>query len=142
MRLIFNRRNILYSLVLCGTGKKPDFNTFLKPFVDEINSLFQEGIEWKDHNGKRYVSKVAAVICTCDSSARYGLLNMTQYNGTFGCTFCYNFGESMRKPGSLGNIRVFPQKHPVPPLRTHEETAELAKQAAESGKICNGGKRY
>ena len=86
--------------------KKPDFNTFLKPFVDEINGLFQEGIEWKDHNGKRFVSKVAAVICTCDSAARYGLLNMTQYNESFGCTFCYNFGENMQKSGSLGNIIV------------------------------------
>ena len=46
----------------------------------------------------------------------------------------------MRKSGSLGNIRVFPQKHPAPPLRTHEETAELAKKAAESGKTVMGVK--
>jgi hypothetical protein len=46
----------------------------------------------------------------------------------------------MRKPGSRGNIRVFPQKHPVPPLRTHEETAEFAQKAAESGKSVMGVK--
>ncbi|XP_076851814.1 uncharacterized protein LOC143508558 [Brachyhypopomus gauderio] len=72
--------------------KKPNMLTFLKPFVDELLVLERDGIKWKDSANIEHVSKVYALICSSDSVARPLLRNTKQFNGFYGCDFCYHVG--------------------------------------------------
>ncbi|XP_034944122.1 uncharacterized protein [Chelonus insularis] len=89
---------------------EPNMNLFFKPFVNEANSLSSEGIQWK--LGKRQItSKIFPLNGCFDSVARCKILNMKQYNGYFGCTFCEQKGDY------LNGIR-YPISTTVPEDRT------------------------
>ncbi|XP_011697573.1 PREDICTED: uncharacterized protein LOC105455731 [Wasmannia auropunctata] len=66
---------------------EPQMEVFLQPFVDQANKLATTGFSWKLDN-KVIQSKVYPLLCCVDSVARCAMLNMKQYNGRFGCTFC------------------------------------------------------
>lgn len=72
--------------------KKPCMMTFLKPFVDELLFLQKNGIKWKDSANVEHFSRVFALICSSDSIARPLLRNTKQFNGFYGCDFCYHVG--------------------------------------------------
>lgn len=67
--------------------KEPDMLLFLKPFVDEANKLSDEGVKWK-LGDQTITSKFIPPCAVTDSVTRCKILNMKQYNGTYGCTFC------------------------------------------------------
>lgn len=90
--------------------KKPYMLTFLKPFVDELSILQKDGIKWKDSANIEHTSKVFALICSSDSVARPLLRNTKQFNGFYGCDFCYHVGGG-----------PYTNKDPVPKLRTEVE---------------------
>ena len=128
---IYNKQKYTILSSLWFGKNKPDFNTYLKPFVREMKSLYQSGFNWCDSLGRIQTTKVAALLCICDSPARCALLNMKQFNGTDGCTFCYNPGTSVRKPGAQRDIKVYPLTLPIPPGRTHNEILELGRNAID-----------
>ena len=76
---------------------KPQQNTFLQPFVEEAQHLYDHGFQWKDSNGILRRSKVMFLLCTADAPARAMLTNMTQFNGEYGCGICLNPGIRIRK---------------------------------------------
>ena len=61
-----------------------------------------------------------------DLPARALLLNMKQYNGIQGCSFCYSEGKSKR---SSPLHRYWPPTLTVPVLRTSQSIRENAAQA-------------
>ena len=72
-------KNIL--LVGLWVGKKhPDMNVFLKPFVDQCNTLKRKGFSWI-YKGVEIKSRAHVTFCTVDSCARHILLNMKKFNG-------------------------------------------------------------
>lgn len=60
-------------------------------------------------------SKIIALCCCVDSVCRCALLNMKQFNGIFGCTFCYH------PTVNVEGTRKYPIDENVPPLRTHDD---------------------
>lgn len=52
--------------------KKPDMNTFLKPFVEELNVLSSTGIQWADPQGNVHTSRIFPGPCSVDSSQSHG----------------------------------------------------------------------
>lgn len=75
---------------------EPDMNLFLKPFVDEANDLSNKGLEWK--LGEETITSKFIPLCACfDSVARCKVLNMKQYNGKYGCTFCEHPTKTIKK---------------------------------------------
>ncbi|XP_076844425.1 uncharacterized protein LOC143489348 [Brachyhypopomus gauderio] len=72
--------------------KKPNMMTLLTPFVNEALVLQNEGITWVDKLNTVHVSKVHLLVCSSDSIARPLLRNTKQFNGTYGCDFCYHKG--------------------------------------------------
>ncbi|KAK9970014.1 hypothetical protein ABG768_028154 [Culter alburnus] len=90
--------------------KKPNMLTFLKPFVDELSVLEQNGITWTDSANVEHISKVFALICSSDSVTHPLLRNTKQFNGFYGCDFCYHVGGG-----------PYTNKCPVPKLRTEAE---------------------
>ncbi|XP_077500036.1 uncharacterized protein LOC144110817 [Amblyomma americanum] len=71
-------------------GQPPYMRTFLTKFVEEINQFGK--ITWKA--GHTLLSSGLRVLCCCvDAPARASVINMVQFNGLFGCPWCYNFAE-------------------------------------------------
>lgn len=83
---------------------KPIMNTFLRPFIEECVSLETEGIIWVSKDKVEKCSKVFTVLSMCDSPARCMFQNVKQFNGEFGCNWCYAKGEQVER--GLGTARV------------------------------------
>ena len=121
---------------------KPDFNSYMIPFVTEMVDLYENGVSWKDKNGAEHVTKVLGSICICDSPARCAVGKMAQYNGRNGCTFCLYKGQMARKAGRKKDVVVYPIELPLPDRRTHADTFLLARQAVTSGSPHHGVRGY
>ncbi|EFN72294.1 hypothetical protein EAG_11530, partial [Camponotus floridanus] len=93
-------------------------NVFLQPFVEEANYLSSIGVKWKADNVHTVRSRFIPTCHCVDSKERWKLLNMTQYNGYFGCTFCDILGVSINS-GIRYPILPNPEMN-VPQLRTNE----------------------
>ncbi|XP_063064685.1 uncharacterized protein LOC134456944 [Engraulis encrasicolus] len=72
---------------------KPNMTTLLTPFVDQLLKLEEEGISWTDTHNCHHSSKVHALVCSSDSVARAQIRNTKQFNGQYGCDFCYHRGS-------------------------------------------------
>lgn len=62
------------NIMLCGLwyGSKPEINTFLKPFVEELNTLHNEGLEYVIPGSEDKIKiKVHTLIASVDSQARH-----------------------------------------------------------------------
>lgn len=82
------------NLLLCGLWfgqRKPDMFVFLSAFVDRLLALGP--IMWKCcRTGRNLYSRVYAVCCIADAPARASVLHRKQFNGYFGCPWCYQKG--------------------------------------------------
>lgn len=76
--------------------KKPNFDTFLRPFVSQCNEISDQGLTWI-HNGQTIESKVFFPIVAADSVARCALQGIKQFNGQYGCPWCLNKGTTLHQ---------------------------------------------
>ena len=106
----------------------PILNTLLQPIITELQVLSEEGVTWKPDGITPLISKFTTLICSVDSIARPALLRMTQFNGKYGCTFCYATGRSL--PGK-GGCRTYPVEENAPD-RTDDEIRTHMHQAFEA----------
>lgn len=85
--------NIRFQEVLVGAlwfaKHHPPPHLFMKTFVEAFNNIGT--IQWT-HSGEKISSRVSAMCCCVDSPARASLLNMKQFNGYFGCSWCLEEG--------------------------------------------------
>lgn len=114
------------NIILCGIwyGTDPDMKMFFKPFIDELNSLETDKLTY---NNKTIT--VRAIFATMDSVARCKVQYLTQFNGKFGCTYCFHPGTSLEGRGN--NIR-YKNSSTAIELRTHSNTIELMKQSIQT----------
>ncbi|OXA39279.1 hypothetical protein Fcan01_25885 [Folsomia candida] len=73
--------------------KKPNFDVFLQPFLDQSKDLATHGISWT-FDGKSIKSNVYFPMVAADSPARCQLQGINQYNGEFSCPWCLIKGET------------------------------------------------
>ncbi|XP_064470742.1 uncharacterized protein LOC135385384 [Ornithodoros turicata] len=73
--------------VYCGTGKPPDLQAFLGPFIEEVQDLTRSGLHYK---GRHISVKLSAIIC--DAVARSYLKCIKSHNGYYGCERCTQKG--------------------------------------------------
>ena len=86
----------------------PNMNTLLLPTMNELYDLYEQGIMWKNSiNNSVINSKFITLLCITDSVARPAVLNMTLFNGKYGCTYCYEKGQHV--PGK-GVRRMYPYR--------------------------------
>lgn len=109
-----DRKNNICVPCLWFGESKPNIQTLLNPFVKELQELETHGITWADG----CTSKVHALICSADSVARPLLRNTKQFNGMYGCDFCYQTGGG-----------PYPYISPEPRLRTEAEHFDNAMSA-------------
>lgn len=110
-------------------------NEYLKPFVAVCEQSAREGISVNSPAGNRSI-KVLPLMCVSDSIARPALRNSTQFNGEFGCGLCYHPGFHLQR--GRGHARSYSIQEREYPLRTHEETMNLAGTAQELRKSQQG----
>ncbi|CAJ1076493.1 uncharacterized protein LOC117467508 isoform X2 [Xyrichtys novacula] len=115
--------------------KKPNVNSFLKPFTLECQKLSTVGFKIK-RNSILEPCRVVAALMICDSVARPLLQNMTQFNGQYGCSLCLHPGEQVEKGHST--VRVYPYKGV--PKRDHASTISDAREALHTKKSVRGVK--
>jgi hypothetical protein len=116
-------------LVGLWIGKtKPNFDTFLTPFVDQCNALFDDGMTWCN-NGAEITSKVRVIMVAADSVARCMIQGLKQFNGYYSCPWCYIKGEKCDME-SGGHKMIFP------PSNNRKRTdASFLKDLKKLGKI-------
>ncbi|PIK34318.1 hypothetical protein BSL78_28367, partial [Apostichopus japonicus] len=118
------KKYILISGLWFGTSK-PQFSTFLKPFVDEFHNLAEDGVRFTDATtGVEHNTKVFATLCACDSVARCQLQGITQFNGHFGCSWCLHEGEVV--PKGRGHVMTYPYDFPPPEQRSQRGMEDQA----------------
>lgn len=109
------------NIILVGlwfSPTKPDMNTFLSPFIQELCKLHSEGIDIHllGHNSPTNF-KVYTLISSVDSVARPMIQRIKQFNGKFGCSYCLN--EGVIRDVGRGSCRVY--LGDVGPKRTLEQ---------------------
>ncbi|XP_064460291.1 uncharacterized protein LOC135370470 [Ornithodoros turicata] len=118
------------SLLLAGLWfgpSKPEMNTFLEPFVKQMNELSIKPFAWKTPSGEVVSSRVFTGPCIVDTVARCALASMSQFNGQYGCLWCTHKGEVTST--GRGHSRVYPIADKLPKKRTD---ASFRKNAAEA----------
>ncbi|KAK9976617.1 hypothetical protein ABG768_021822 [Culter alburnus] len=111
------KNNICVPCIWFGE-RKPIMSVLLTPFVNELCSLERDGLIWKNSRNVEQISKVYALICSSDSVARPLLRNSKQFNGQYGCDFCYHIGGG-----------PYPYRRPEPLLRSETEHYDHAMAA-------------
>lgn len=73
-------------------------NIFLQPFVDELIDLHNNGFITTTfmHKDEAICIKVDTLVAPVDSIARLMIQNMKQFNGKYGCSYCYNKGKIVK----------------------------------------------
>ncbi|XP_074098889.1 uncharacterized protein LOC141527362 [Cotesia typhae] len=69
--------------------KHPKMNNLLRPFTSELRKLYTKGVAWRPSETAKVTSKFIVVTCTLDAPARAAVVRIKNFNGYFGCTFCY-----------------------------------------------------
>lgn len=114
--------------------KHPLMNNFLRPFTDQMKELYEKGISWKPSENRQVTSKFIVTTCSVDSPARALVTRMNQFNGYFGCTYCYAKGERN------GSKNTYTLNHCFQRLRLRDEMLEDMKTAFLSKVTTNGVK--
>lgn len=126
----FKRKNLLCTAF--SFGSTPDMGCFLRPFIEEVNKINENGgikIRLPDRQYKKIL--VIPLLFTLDSVAKCHVLNFKQFNGYFGCPRCYHPGERVNK-----TVRFCVQQHVR--LRSNEEFLKDMKLAHTTQKCTNG----
>ncbi|KAL7288253.1 hypothetical protein TKK_0017593 [Trichogramma kaykai] len=127
--------------IVCGLwfGKgKPNMNIFLKPFVDYMNRLANDGVSCIIDNVERQI-KIYTQCCCVDSAARPQMQGFIQYNGYFGCGWCLHPGVyvASKKKGCV----KYPWLEEEIPERNMLQTVDWMEQSLYSKKPIFGVKR-
>ena len=127
--------------IVCGMwfGKdKPNMNIFLKPYVNYMNKLANEGIKCKINNENQVVKMY--VLCSCvDSVARAPMQGIKQFNGYYGCSWCMHPGLYVPTVRRGGMKYVLLDE--LPRLRTEQETLQYMQESLTSRRPVYGVKR-
>ncbi|KAM7297031.1 uncharacterized protein ISCGN_022185 [Ixodes scapularis] len=85
--------NVMMPLLWYGK-QHPDMTLLLQAFVDQLENLNETGVTWTCENAL-ISSKVFCICCCADAPARAAMQHMMQYNGYFGCSWCYHPGVNV-----------------------------------------------
>jgi len=128
--------NILLTALWCG-NIKPVMDLYLRPFVEELKDLHENGIDCFCNDSDQPINiKVHTLVSPIDSIARCCLQNNNQFNGKYGCSFCLNPGKHI-KVGN-GYARVYCGGEGT--TRTEQQHRRDAEQAVQEDRIIHGVK--
>ncbi|KAH6930649.1 hypothetical protein HPB50_016163 [Hyalomma asiaticum] len=106
----------------------PDMSLFMGKFVEEVNNFGH--LIWRVGSSVMK-SAVHAICCCVDAPARAAVMNMVQFNGMFGCPWCYACAEHLEGGQRYMSVVADEQRTPNGMLRD-------MKFAIEVGEPVNG----
>lgn len=118
------------NMILCCVwfGPKPAMKCLLEPVVEMLQSLYMIGVSIKVPGGMKTLRAVL-LNGVFDLVAKAPIVNMTQFNGKYGCLVCTHPGSTLSR-----GCRVYlPDIDPPPVARTHEHVLIAAQKAVQSG---------
>ncbi|CAG5096817.1 Protein of unknown function [Cotesia congregata] len=75
-----------------------NLNGVLKGLINGTRyAQLQIRVTWRPSETTKVTSKFIVVTCTLDAPARAAVVRIKNFNGYFGCTFCYAEGESLSR---------------------------------------------
>ncbi|XP_070378134.1 uncharacterized protein [Dermacentor albipictus] len=86
--------NVMAPLLWYG-HQHPNMPMLLQAFVHQLEQLNATGITWT-LAGTQVRSKVFCICCCADAPARAAMQQMVQFNGYFGCSWCYHPGTNVQ----------------------------------------------
>ncbi|XP_011707951.1 PREDICTED: uncharacterized protein LOC105462799 [Wasmannia auropunctata] len=116
---------------------KPLMNTFLKPFIDELIDLHVNGFQSTTfiHNEPIQIH-VHTIVAPVDSIARPMIQCMKQFNGKYGCSYCYHKGDQIQLDNGRGFKNVYTGD--VRLLRKQQHYVMQAEKALQTAKPVKG----
>lgn len=105
MNNLIRRENFFLTGLFVGT-KKPAVDLFLTPIVEELNSLADSPITWKDSNQEDVSATFHLVAVIADAPMRAYLRNVRQFNHKHGCDWCRIEATSHRKARLYKNLPI------------------------------------
>ncbi|CAH1232605.1 Hypp476 [Branchiostoma lanceolatum] len=124
-------------LILCGfwlSPSKPNIAVFLKPLMEQLNKIYNEGFQVEDAEGNEHTIRGMLLMATVDLQAKAICMMMMQYNGGYGCHNCEDPGKSLGR-----GRRVWPYVG-ASTLRTHESIVECVHRSVAENKTVMGVK--
>ena len=117
-------------------GCKPYINSYFKPFVKELQTIYEDGVQWIHPKTKElHTSRVTCPVFCADAPARAGIQNVLQHGGKYCCNICEQKMKKLPADPVLPGIkkkprrRVFTFQENSSRLRTAER---MEKQGEES----------
>lgn len=89
----YDLRYLLLAGVWLGPVK-PDMFVILQPILDKIHGLYEKGMAVSTPVGDKCL-RAKLLCCVFDLPARAMALNLTQWNGHYGCTHCLDEGTQV-----------------------------------------------
>ena len=111
-------------------------NLYLSKFIQQIHLLHTEGVIIK-RNGQKIVFKFSILRFAVDSKCRPVTQNRIQFNGYYGCSWCYQLGSYL--PSCRGIRYEIGQENE---LRTHESHEQNVRHAIDSRNTTKGVKGH
>ncbi|XP_024891067.1 uncharacterized protein LOC112466937 [Temnothorax curvispinosus] len=130
------------NILLAGmwiTNSEPSsqfMNLYINVFINQIRDLMTNGIIIDMENGQKCNFILQPLCSSVDSVARPIIQNRFQFNGYFGCSWCYQYGEYFN-----GAMR-YPFMDDDPPLRDHDSYIKNIKYVEEIGRPFKGVKGF
>ncbi|KAK9050970.1 hypothetical protein SSX86_027595 [Deinandra increscens subsp. villosa] len=114
--LCMKRKFIMLSLLISGAPGN-DIDVFLEPLIDDLELLFEAGVETYDAYAQEQFTLRAVVLWTINDYPALGTLCGCPYSGFRGCVVCREETKCIRLPFSAkqcyaGHRRYLPYTHP------------------------------
>jgi hypothetical protein len=138
----FKTENMLFGGLWFGRSK-PSMACFLKPFHDSLTRIRDIGYEVFCVHCSTLLTVRGMLLCgTCDLPAKCMVLNMIQFNGKHGCTYCTQEGVMVKTGVLNGQTRVYPfdAMNIDGPKRNHKDFIRHGDDAFASAKPSFGVK--
>lgn len=117
-------------LLLAGVwlgSVKPAMSVILQPILDKIHCLYENGIMVSTPSGDKCL-RAKLLCCVFDLPARAMALNLMQWNGHFGCTYCLDEGTQ------VSHVRIYlPDDEHI--VRSEKDLLKHAMKAASSSPV-------
>ncbi len=117
----FKRENMIVAGLWYGGD--PDFNMYLKPFIEDVNELAQKKFTVKVPDSKLSFS-LRVLIFSADTPAKAKVLNCLLFNGYYGCPYCLHPGIMIDKTMRYNHMENVEK-------RTHEMIVSDAMEALQ-----------
>ena len=120
-------------MILCGvfvSKKKPKMNTFLKPFVDSMKRIHDDGgVKWSHPQTKEFhTSQVLCPMLSADAPAKAYMLHVKPFSHRFGCNVCEQKSKKVPlTPAEIELNRLLPARKRKKPVRRFLFEAEPAR---------------